>query len=534
MKLLALHSMGHDTGACLYDGGRLVMAMETERLTRVKHDHHVSLAVEYVLRAAGVTAASIDVLVFSTNVSASLAQIPDLDAIQRRIKAGSLHVEARSHMLGDPLPCLVVAHEAAHAAVACHVAHWPEGCLVLVNEGRGTFSRNACLRYAHGALELIERDPLPWYGTGFGWSALGYLLGFGYSPSVAGRVMAMAGHGTESPAATALLGSIDRDVHHLPRERQRRHLQPLVEYLDRHRDFGDRADLVTSFQHLFSATVAEYCRDRLSRNGADELALSGGCALNLDANSVIRREIAPRLAIPPNCNDAGQALGAAVYALQLHFGVRPEPFDVYRCGTPLDAREAQQAAVDAGLRIVDGDPAAIARRLAAGDVVALAHGPAELGPRALGNRSLLASASWAGMKLRVSERIKQREWFRPLACVLREETFGQIFPGEGPSPHMLFNFAMPPGLAPEATHVDGTSRVQTVARTANPVLHAILEAYERETGAAALINTSLNGPHRAIALGPADVLDDFLARDVDVFAFDGLMATRPEPAARSA
>ncbi|MGH3886968.1 MAG: carbamoyltransferase C-terminal domain-containing protein [Pseudonocardiaceae bacterium] len=524
MKLLALHSMGHDTGACLYDGGRLVMAMETERLTRVKHDHRVALAVEYVLRAAGVTAASIDVLVFSTNVSASVAQIPDLEAIQRRIKAGVLHVEARSHMLGNPLPCLVVAHEAAHAAVACHVADWPQRCLVLVNEGRGTFSRNACLRYAHGALELIERDPLPWYGTGFGWSALGYLLGFGYSPSVAGRVMAMAGHGTESPAATALLGSIDRDVHHLPRQRQRQHIAPLVDYLDRNRDFGARADLMGSFQQLFSATVAEYCRDRLARSEGDGLALSGGCALNLDANSVIRRELAPQLAIPPNCNDAGQAFGAAVYALQVHFGVRPEPFDVYRCGRPLDAGQAQQAAAGAGLRITDGDPAAIARRLAEGDVVALAHGPAELGPRALGNRSLLASASVAGMKRRVSERIKQREWFRPLACVLREERFAQIFPGQAPSPHMLFNFAMPPGLAPEATHVDGTSRVQTVARTANPVLHAILEAYERETGAAALINTSLNGAGRAIALEPADVLDDFIASDVDVFVFDGLMA----------
>jgi carbamoyltransferase len=527
VRLLALHSMGHDTGACLYDDGRLVLAIETERLTRVKHDHRAPLAVEYVLDGAGLAPDEVDLLVFSTNVSPRIARIPGIEAIQRRIETGVLHVEASSDMLGRRLPCVVVAHEASHAAVACHAADWPDRCLVLVNEGRGTFSRNALLLYRDRSLELIDRDPLPWYGTGFGWSALGYLLGFGRSPSVAGRIMAMAGHGTGSPAAAdALLRGIDRDLHHLPRERQRGPIQPLVDHLDRHRDFASRADLMSSFQRLFTQTVADYCRVQLARAGTATLALSGGCALNLDANSLIRRQVAPGLTVPPNPNDAGQALGAAVYVLHVLLGARPEPFDVYRCGAPLDAGQARRAAAGAGLRVTDADPAAVAGRLAAGDVVALAHGAAELGPRALGNRSLLASSSAAGMRVRVSERIKQREWFRPLACVLREEVFARLFPGQATSPHMLFSYRMPPGLAAEATHADGTSRIQTVSRGDNPMLHAILEAYERQTGEATLINTSLNGPGRAIALGPADVLDDFLDRDVDVFAFDGFMAAR--------
>ena len=526
MSVLALHSSGHDTGACIYDEGRLVIAIETERLSRVKHDHRVSPAVEYVIRTAGVSPASIDAIVFSTNVKASLAQIPDLDAIKRRIQAGSLHCETTSQMLGRPIPCLVVAHEAAHAAVACHAGDWPDGCIVLVNEGRGTFSRNACLRYANGALELIERDPLPWYGTGFGWSALGYLLGFGQSPSTAGRVMALAGYGGPSPRATELLGSIYQEVHHLPLRRQRSCMQPLIDYLERHRDFGSRADLVYSFQRLFSQTVADYCRRRLSRSKMPALALSGGCALNLYTNSVIRRNVTPHLVIPPNCNDSGQALGAAAYALKVHFGVNPEPFNVYRCGTPIESRDAEEAVAEAGLRSAAADSAAVAQRLARGEVIALAHGPAELGPRALGNRSLLAAASVPGMKRRVSERIKQREWFRPLACVMRDDTFTELFPDEASSPHMLFNFAMPPGLAPEATHVDGTSRIQTVSREANSVLYEILAAYESETGEKTLINTSLNGAGRAIALRPCDVLNDFLASDVNAFRFDKVIAQR--------
>lgn len=526
MRLLALHTMGHDTGACLYEDGRLVAAMEAERLSRVKHDHRVQPALEYVLAAAGRSGADVDALALSTNVNPALAQIPDLRALHRRIESGELHVETTSNLLGRPLPCLVVAHETSHAAMALHVAGWPRRCLVLVNEGRGTFSRNACLRYADGALELLEHDRLPWYGTGFGWSALGYLLGFGHSPSVAGRVMAMAGYGTESAAATDLLRGIDPDLHRLSKAEQREPIQPLIDHLERHPGFDARADLVRSFQQLFSATVVEYARERLAAAGCDALAFSGGCALNLDANTRVRRELSPALVVPPNPNDAGQALGAAVYALQVRWGVRPEPFDVYRCGTALDPDEAGTAALDAGLRIAEGGPERIAERLAADEVVALAHGPAELGPRALGNRSLLASASAAGMKVLVSERIKEREWFRPLACVMREEVAARLFPDQQPSPHMLFNYDMPSGLAPQATHVDGTSRVQTVTRTANPLLYEILAAYEARTGEQALINTSLNGPGRAIALRPADVLGDFLTRQVDVFAFDGLIATR--------
>lgn len=526
MKLLALHSMGHDTGACIYVDNRLAAAIETERLTRVKHDHRASLAVDHVLRMAGLAPAEIDLLVFSTNVSPKLACIRGLDHIQRRIERGVLHVEARSHMLGRPVPCIVVAHEASHAAMAYHVAGWPNGSLALVNEGRGTFSRNALIHYADRSLELVERDPLPWYGTGFGWSALGYMLGFGASPSVAGRIMAMAGHGIATPEATELLQGIDSNLHHMTRERQREHVDRLVTYLDDHREFGARADLMQSFQQLFTATVADYCRDRLSRSRTDALVLSGGCALNLHANSVIRRAVAPALVVPPNCNDAGQALGAALYALHVCFGLDPEPFDVYRCGGPLRTEDVHDAMGETQLRIGDFEPSTVAQRLAAGNVVALAHGRAELGPRALGNRSLLASATWPGMKTRVSERIKRREWFRPLACAMRADVFDDVLPGEQPSPHMLFSYDLPPGVAPEATHIDGTSRLQTVERTANPLLYAILEAYEAETGEQALINTSLNGPGRAIALDARHVLEDFMDRDVDLFVFDSLMAQR--------
>ena len=525
MMVLAMHTLGHDSGACLYRDGHLLCSVETERITRVKHDHQVRVAVSYVLDHTGTTPEDLDLIVFSTNIRRAVARIPDQDAVEARIRSGELHVETTSEMFGSAQPCLVVAHEASHAVMGLHVAGWPDPCGVLVNEGRGTFSRNAFLTYRQGALILNDINALPWYGSGFGWSALGYLLGFGDSPSVAGRVMAMGGYGQHSTGAHDVMSGMDRHFY-LDRADYRRGIQPLLDYLDTTKTFADRADLIHTFQRLFSSTVAEYCAEQLAATHTDSLVLSGGCALNLDANSVIRDTVTPRVFVPPNCNDSGQAMGAAVYALKIHLGIDPEPFDVYSCGVPISSASASAVASEAGLVSAGEDPDAVAAQLAEGRVVGLAYGVAEAGPRALGNRSLLASADANGMKQRVSESIKKREWFRPLACIMREERFGELFPKQALSPYMLFNYHMPAGLAPEATHVDGTSRVQTVSRATNRYVHEILECYERRTGLPSLINTSLNGHEKAIALDSANVVDDFLGEDVDDFALAGTLYRR--------
>jgi carbamoyltransferase len=528
LKILAVHTMGHDTGLCVFEDGQLLFAVETERLTRVRHDHRVESALEHVWSVNGLSPDDIDLLVFSTNVRNSLAQIDDYDAIAEAIERGQLHAEGRSSLLGTSKPCLVVAHEASHAALACHHAGWPDGMLVLVNEGHGTFSRNSCFVHDRGSLKLVDHDALPWYGTGFGWTLLAYMVGFGRSPSAAGTLMATGGYGTYSAAAEAALLSVAPNVHLETRTAQERQLQPLFEYLQKITDFSGRADLVRTFQELFTASVHDYCAGQMAARQCSTLGLSGGCALNLHANTDVRRRLSRSLAIPPNCNDSGQAIGAAVYALQFYLGRRPEAFSQYSCGSPLDTAAARAAAERAGLRVENADPARIVDALAGGAVVALARGVSELGPRALGNRSLLASTVVPGMRERVSERIKERQWFRPLGCVMRTERFAELFPGEEPSPFMLFNYEMTDGLAPAATHVDGTSRIQTLDRDVNPMLWEILAEYETRTGEPALINTSLNGPRLPIAYSSDDVLSDFMNREVDVFVLENLIAWRPE------
>ncbi|MBL9005117.1 MAG: hypothetical protein JNJ46_12770 [Myxococcales bacterium] len=528
MNILALHTMGHDTAACLFRDETLVFAIETERLTRVKHDHQVIHALEHLMAQCALRPEDVDLIALSTNVRGSIARVRDLDAIQSRIEAGALHVEGICELLGQPIPCLVVAHEASHAAVAVHYGGYVSNSVILVNEGRGTFSRNSCFLHREGSLTLVDQDALPWYGTGFGWSALGYLIGFGKSPSAAGTLMAMGAYGRHRPALEALLRGIKDEFHTSERCKQRHQASPLIDYLDAHPSFDDRADLVHTFQLLFSETVHSYLVQQRNTLGVEHIGLGGGCALNLPTNTKIRRELSPSLSIAPMCNDAGQALGAGLYALRFYLGQHPAPFSPYQCGAPLVGDEIQAAIARAQLIPQPYDPEFVAKRLADGAVVAFSQGGSELGPRALGNRSLLASTTRPGMRARVSERIKERQWFRPLAALMREERFAALFPGAPPSPYMLFQYDMPAGLATEATHADGTSRLQTLARDVNPALHTLLAEYEYQTGEPGLINTSLNGPRKAIAYTAQDVIDDFLERDVDLFVFDDVVALRPQ------
>jgi carbamoyltransferase len=533
VRLLAVHTMGHDTGLCLFDDGRLVFAVETERLTRVRHDHQVEAALEHLWAVSGMTREDIDFLVFSTNVRKGLALIEDHDCLHARLEQGELQAESHSAMLGRRLPCLLVAHEASHAVLASHYGD-AEPTFVLVNEGHGTFSRNSAFVCGPRAIRLVDHDALPWYGTGFGWTLLGYLLGFGRSPSAAGTAMALGGFGAVSTKLRDLLLRVERRVHLAPRSEQEVALRPLMDWVSEHPAFSDRAHLMRTFQELFTEEVSRYCAEQRRAHGCTPIALSGGCALNLHANSAIRRDLWPRLAIPPNCNDSGQPLGAAVFALRMLFGIEPERYTPYRCGVAIDGAAAREVVRDAGLECAPLDVGHVAGALERGDVVALSQGAAELGPRALGHRSLLASAARTGMRRRLSEQIKGRQWFRPLGCVMRIERFEQTFAGQPPSPYMLFNYEVPDHLLPEATHVDGTSRIQTIEHGSNPVLWDILKEYEARTGEIGLINTSLNGPGRPIAQSVEDVLTDFLDRDVDLFIFDDVTARRSARAWASA
>ena len=527
MRILGAHTMGHDTCVCLFQDGVLEFACESERVSRIRHDMDVRGCLQHLFEATRLRPSDIDALVFDTPVASAVADIEDVETVVPSAHRDALVAHGWSRMLGRRMPCAVVAHEAAHAALAAHFAGWRDDCLIFVNEGWGGFSQNSTFRYSSGAFELLAANALPWFGTGFGWSAISYLLGIGDTPSSPGRTMALGGYGRWSDAAAELIAT--SPVRFAPETGGWIvcGADEIVSFLSAHPSFDCRADFVATFQRLFTDVVVDYCRRAVAKSDCSMLSLSGGCALNLPANTALRAAFYGDIPIPPNCNDSGQAIGAVLFYLQTQLGVTPCPFGVYRCGITLDAAIAVDRCRMAGfeLRPFDGD--AVASSIADGMVVALAQGCSELGPRALGHRSLLASAHAPGMRRRVSEQLKGREWYRPLGGVITVEAFASLLAGQRPSPYMLFNYELPASCGPEARHVDGTSRLQTVGADANPRLWAILTAYADRTGHGVVINTSLNAKGKPIAYRSTDVLEDFMDSDVDVFVFDDVTALRP-------
>ncbi|GAB3110354.1 carbamoyltransferase C-terminal domain-containing protein [Streptomyces calidiresistens] len=520
MKVLSLHSAGHDTGVAYFEEGRLVFAIETERLTRVKHDHRSGIALRHVLAQEGVDADGIELVAVSTPIRDGLLRIPDPERTMRHINAGAPHHRTVCEMLGRRVECVVVTHEVSHAALAAHYAGWEEGTVVLVNEGRGQLTRSSLFRVSGGVLEWVEKDPLPWYGNGFGWTAIGHLLGFDRSPGVAGKVMAMGGYGQPDARIRERLLAVPRDVMN-DRELADRVYADLVAQPGFGSDFETASHLVATFQEMFTDAVRDVLDRHVSDTGA--VALGGGCALNIVANSALRKAYGREIAIPPACGDAGHLAGAGIYALTHVVGTGAEPFEVYGNGGPESLRTIRETMESTGLRPLPYDGAAVAAVLAEGGVVSMFEGRAELGPRALGHRSLLGNPAAPGMRKRLSEDLKRREWFRPLGAVMREDRFARWYPDEAPSPHMLFEYPVPEDRIPEARHVNGTCRIQTLG-PGRARLHDLLLEFEKASGVPALINTSLNGPGKPIAQTTRDVLDDFAHTDIDVFVFDGLMA----------
>ncbi|GAA4608949.1 hypothetical protein GCM10023195_35600 [Actinoallomurus liliacearum] len=241
------------------------------------------------------------------------------------------------------------------------------------------------------------------------------------------------------------------------------------------------------------------------------LRISGGCGLNCDWNAAWR-ELGhfSSVFVPPCTSDSGSAIGTAIDALAHHGRTTPIDWSVY-AGLDFvnDTRPDPQRWRDR-----HRDDHALAETLAAGRVVAWVQGRWEIGPRALGNRSLLAEASSAATRDRLND-IKQRESYRPIAPVCREEDLAEAFIEDFPDPYMLyFRRVRSPKLA-AVTHVDGSARAQSVTAASNPPLHELLSAVADRTGLGVLCNTSLNHLRRGFINRMSDLVAYCEDRGID-------------------
>lgn len=287
--------------------------------------------------------------------------------------------------------------------------------------------------------------------------------------------------------------------------------------------FEDCADLAAAGQRCFEdalLSVAEWLR---GRTGARSLCFAGGTALNCVANGRLLRESGfEDVFVPPSPHDGGTALGCAVYGLRECLGLRPDFRWVNDFTGPEPSPDfAWMEAVEAESMEVERPDDLLGRMvdmLAEGEVVGLYQGRSELGPRALGHRSILADPRGPDIKSWINARVKGRESFRPLAPAALEESASKYFDVDRPVPFMQFAVDLRPeyrGLLPAVTHVDGTARLQTVGRRDDEFFHALLERFEERTGVGVLLNTSFNGPGEPIVETPAEAFECFKATQLD-------------------
>jgi carbamoyltransferase len=270
--------------------------------------------------------------------------------------------------------------------------------------------------------------------------------------------------------------------------------------------------------------------------GAKNLCIAGGVGLNCVANGRIVREAGfDNVWIQPASGDDGIAIGCAYYG-HLELMKRPRSFVMSQAylGRPYGDEEVD-AAVSKGLAGLEtmvrpsGDICAeAAKLLSQGHVLGWFQGRSEFGPRALGNRSILADPRSPEMKDKLNKRVKHRQAFRPFAPIVLAERAGEIFEGEEESPFMLVAKRVRPqwkDRIPAVVHVDGTARVQTVRRETNERLYELLEAFEALTGVPVLINTSFNVKGEPIVESPRDAVECFLSTGIDyLFLHDRLVS----------
>ena len=296
----------------------------------------------------------------------------------------------------------------------------------------------------------------------------------------------------------------------------------------------DRAhweDVARRVQHDTEEVLLGRVRRLFEQTGERHLVMAGGVALNCVANGrIVREGPFDSVWVQPAAGDDGTALGAALYGWHQVLG-RPERHELRSAALGLSYPQVsferalghRMLAVAANVRRAGNVAEETAELLAAGQVVGWLQGGCEMGPRALGQRSILADPRDPGMTDRVNARVKHRQAFRPFAPAILAEQARDWFEGVGESPFMLEAHPVREEkreLVPAIVHVDGTARVQTVHADRTPAFHALLEAFHRRTGVPVLLNTSFNLRGEPIVESPTEAVDTFLRTDLDALVLE--------------
>lgn len=535
----------HDTSAAIVVDGELCCAVEEERFNRDRHTAAFpSTAIEYCLEQAGLRREDVlgvgltfDYEKFRDNTSPfdqNLIEHDDLSSEGLELIRKLNHetwLEAKAQLERNGFSdARHFRHHLTHAACGFYLSGFPDAN-VLVMDGRGENEATSLWRASGTTIEPLESYPVAeslghlytyvtslcgLYGKSGRMDNAGHLGSIGNE----GKTMGLSGYGSGKFSFDDVV-TFGAERYHIDYTKLREfdvYQVPL-----RQPDENSR-ELAYAVQQKLEE-VYHFLAARLqSLTGLRRFVLAGGVALNCNANGALAGSaIADAVFIPPAAHDAGAAIGAAYLQWVEHSGQAPKvPADQVYMGGQIEPAAVAAAVAASGISRAAkvADPAAVAAAaIANGLVVGWCQGRMEFGPRALGNRSILADPRDPAMPDKINMRVKFREPWRPFApSVLAEENANWFSPALE-SPYMLLSLSVRPDrrqTVPAITHVDGSARVQTVTEDANPLYYRLIQCFERRTGIPMVLNTSLNIKGEPIARTPEDAIRCFTDSGLDV------------------
>jgi carbamoyltransferase len=585
MRILGISCYFHDAAAALLQDGILTAAAEEERFSRIKHDYGFPhRAIRFCLEHGHVTGAHVDYVAFFEKPFVKFDRILRC-AISTAPRSHSVFRKAMTTWMLDKLwvksrirdsvgvsddRILFVEHHQSHAASAFFCSPFTDAAVLTV-DGVGEWATATTGRGAGTDLTIDGEIRFP-HSLGLLYSAFTAFLGFEVNEGEY-KVMGMAPYGVPryqdqvwklidvAPDGAFALNLDYFAFHHSSTTTYSRKFEELfgpprspetpfftessgypsyfgeapANYHELAADNQHYADIAASIQAVTEEVLLRMVRGLSARINTTRLCMAGGVALNSVANGRILRETPiTDLYVQPAAGDSGAALGAALFVQHQVLG-QPRRFVMEHAywGASATADAVRQTACASGLRRVEctDDSQVISRTvdlLTAGKVIGWVQGAFEWGPRALGNRSILADPRRAEMKDIVNTKIKFREPYRPFAPSVLIERATELFDLAQPERHWPARFMLlvvpvrdaAKTTIPAVTHVDGSARLQTVAAETNPRYHELIRTFGEATGVPVVLNTSFNLRGEPIVNTPAEALSTFVRSGMDALVLD--------------
>jgi carbamoyltransferase len=530
--ILGMHH-GHHGTVCIVKDGKLIGALSLERLTRNKFEFGVTKElIDYLFASFGIN--KIDYVAlsdwnkqFANGIATVKHEGKEEECLWNRIYDNtclSLEVE----LLGKSYPGFYIGHQLAHAAAAYYTSPFEESFCLTLDASGAKVQNNSLVSYGKGKELTSLYCPNLMVGVGYG--AFTESLGIGSQLMKAGSTMALAGYGNVLPKVLENLdyyvtGNFCKEIHDYHQWYEKLWIDlngssasfPWCWSIPLEGPETKKAqDLAATIQFIFEQSILK-CVDDIESSGVTNICLGGGSMLNCVSNTrVLLESKFNNVHLFPGCSDDGGAIGAALY---VSHNVLKEERHVYK--------DEEVCYLGAEKSSIEPDYQYLAKQLANDKIIAWSNGRSEMGPRALGNRSIFADPRVKGNRDRINFKVKNREWFRPLAPIVMEEYCKGWFDFEGKSQFMLFTAKIKePDLIPAVNHVDGSARIQTMTEESNPHCYRLIKEFYNLTGVPVLLNTSFNENGEPMVESDEQALEFFNRGKVDILVLNGTIHER--------